>query len=721
MSSAPVPLFRRSFELAAAPASARLYISALGVYHVEINGHDVAGDVLAPGWCDFEHEVSYQTYDVTDALAAGENVIGVLLGDGAYSGRTGVGEREHYGSKPRLIAQLHLQLASGAQMVIATDQSWQWRPSWILAADPIAGESTDWRQFDPLWSAPQPDWSGFPVESSQPSVQLQVSRQRSVTGLGSVTAELHSANPQRQVFKLPQICVGRARLTAVMPGGAVLKMRYGLSLDDTGELAQASGEDIHVAAGLETAERLVSRFAAHAFRYVEVSGDLRPGSDITLTVETSGQPVTRTAVFHSDDAGLNDLFNRLCGYLATSLQSVPFAGLSSDSRQGWLADNALRIKSWLMSHACEPELGVWLSSIVASQLEDGRFPAIVPAPSDADALLFGAYDSAATAQRHHPVFSDALVEGTWQQFRLLGDRSALEAAYPAICRYLQGLAQRHEDHICGEPPADFYATLAYYRSVRTAARMAGVLGRIADLEDFEYQAAAIAAAFRKRFVTPDGRLVATELAAYVGVLSQNLLDTSQRGAALAEMTRLSGSAAADQAPQDLVPELLKTLTLLGQIEAAHEKVLALAETPDAPDAELARRSQAGVLEWLLTSLAGMDQGRDLAESANAYRRMRIQPRPLLDGRREDGVLVSAGPPIRSVEAQLDTVNGRYQVSWRISEEAFELTVVVPCNCAADVIMPDDTVHQVVSGEHHFTMPFQNAGDGIPILREVSGG
>ncbi|MFP6815841.1 MAG: alpha-L-rhamnosidase C-terminal domain-containing protein [Pseudomonadales bacterium] len=65
------------------------------------------------------------------------------------------------------------------------------------------------------------------------------------------------------------------------------------------------------------------------------------------------------------------------------------------------------------------------------------------------------------------------------------------------------------------------------------------------------------------------------------------------------------------------------------------------------------------------------------------------------------------------------MNGRYECRWEITEAAFELEVVVPCNCSALVIMPDDTEHSVVAGRHQFEMPFNDASDGIPILREVS--
>ena len=43
-SGAPVPLLRRAFEVRAEVRSARLYVTALGVYNVEINGRRVSED-----------------------------------------------------------------------------------------------------------------------------------------------------------------------------------------------------------------------------------------------------------------------------------------------------------------------------------------------------------------------------------------------------------------------------------------------------------------------------------------------------------------------------------------------------------------------------------------------------------------------------------------------------------------------------------------------------
>jgi alpha-L-rhamnosidase len=77
----PSPHFRRTFPVDGEVARARLYITALGVYEAELNGHAVGDHVLAPGWSSYEHRLRYQTHDVTGLLKPGDNALGVVLAD----------------------------------------------------------------------------------------------------------------------------------------------------------------------------------------------------------------------------------------------------------------------------------------------------------------------------------------------------------------------------------------------------------------------------------------------------------------------------------------------------------------------------------------------------------------------------------------------------------------------------------------------------------------
>ena len=123
--SVPAPLLRRSFTLDKPVASARLYISALGLFEARLNGQRVGEDALAPGWTEYAKRVRYHAYDVGGLLAAGENVIGALLGDGWYSGHVGFQGRQRYGDRPRLIAQLEITHNDGSRTTVITDTGWR--------------------------------------------------------------------------------------------------------------------------------------------------------------------------------------------------------------------------------------------------------------------------------------------------------------------------------------------------------------------------------------------------------------------------------------------------------------------------------------------------------------------------------------------------------------------------------------------------------------------
>ena len=73
----PAPYLRRAFTLISPVVSARLYVTALGIYRVSVNGVPAGDNVLAPGWTDYSKRLLYQTYDVTDLLVEGENVMGL--------------------------------------------------------------------------------------------------------------------------------------------------------------------------------------------------------------------------------------------------------------------------------------------------------------------------------------------------------------------------------------------------------------------------------------------------------------------------------------------------------------------------------------------------------------------------------------------------------------------------------------------------------------------
>ena len=108
----PAPLVRKEFRLDGPVVSARLYITAHGLYRASINGQPVSDDAFAPGWTTYHRRLRYQAYDVADLLRPGANAIGFTVADGWWRGRLGFvpGRRDTYGTSLGLLAQLEVTL-----------------------------------------------------------------------------------------------------------------------------------------------------------------------------------------------------------------------------------------------------------------------------------------------------------------------------------------------------------------------------------------------------------------------------------------------------------------------------------------------------------------------------------------------------------------------------------------------------------------------------------
>ena len=106
-------------------ASARLYVTAMGSYRMFLNGHAVGEDVLNPGYTDYSKRVQYQTYDVTQQVTIGKNVLGAILGAGWFgSGMTWAGQAYFFQpASVRLLAQLEIQHSDGSRDTIINNNS----------------------------------------------------------------------------------------------------------------------------------------------------------------------------------------------------------------------------------------------------------------------------------------------------------------------------------------------------------------------------------------------------------------------------------------------------------------------------------------------------------------------------------------------------------------------------------------------------------------------
>ena len=281
--STPAPYLRRSFELENEVLSARLYITALGLYEASINGRPVTDDVYRPGWTDYHRRVPYQAYDVTDLLRPGGNALGVILGDGWYCGFIVV-DRQQWGERPHLLAQLVIEIAGvDDPVIVCSDEMWRTTTGPVLASDNYNGETYDARLELPGWDEPGYDDSAWEAVVKTGNVLMH-----RTCNLVATTAP-----PVRRILELPpqavserepgvyqfdfgQNMTGRARLRIEAPRGTALTLQFAEMLNADGSLhranlgsAEATDRYICKGGGIEIYE---PRFTFHGFRYAEISG-----------------------------------------------------------------------------------------------------------------------------------------------------------------------------------------------------------------------------------------------------------------------------------------------------------------------------------------------------------------------------------------------------------------------------------------------------------------
>ncbi|WP_419872797.1 family 78 glycoside hydrolase catalytic domain [Candidatus Pristimantibacillus sp. PTI5] len=132
------PFLRKETSLDGEVASARLYITALGVFDAYINGDrvgivgdsDTSYELLAPGWTEYNKEINYMSYDVT-SYVQGENsvTLAALLGNGWYNSRIAQGA-PYYSSQGQdlaLLAKMLITYEDGSTEVIVTDTNAGWK------------------------------------------------------------------------------------------------------------------------------------------------------------------------------------------------------------------------------------------------------------------------------------------------------------------------------------------------------------------------------------------------------------------------------------------------------------------------------------------------------------------------------------------------------------------------------------------------------------------
>jgi alpha-L-rhamnosidase len=735
----PAAYLRREFELAERPLRATLRSTAVGLIEPHLNGRAVGDEVLAPGWTSYRNRLVVTSTDVTAAIVAGANVIGAVLGEGWALGRLGwEDKRNHYSDRAGAFLQLELEYADRVE-TIDSDLSFRAGRGGLGANSIYDGEEFDARDEPEGWDSPGFDDSGWggveafdwPLEALVAPIAPPIRR---VQALAAVEV-LHTPSG-RTVVDFGQNISGWVRLSVQGPAGTVITLRHAeVMINDEIDLETvrtARATDRYTLRG-GTAESWEPRFTFHGFRYVEVDGwpgELTADALVAVVVHSD---MERTGWLQTSDPLLNQLHSNAVWSMRDNFVGVPTDCPQRDERLGWTGDLNAFAPTAAFLYDVRGVLGSWLQDLAAEQTEKGYVPWVVP-------------DVLSTPSSPTALWSDVAVSLPWALYREYGDEKILADAYDSMTTFIRQVAGllddqglwstgfQYGDWLDPDAPIDnpaggktdrhLVASAYLCKTTREMADTARILGHGDDAAEFAALAGRVRAAFRREYVTANGRVVNESQTAYALTIAFGLLDQCElehAGDQLAALVAKAGYRISTGFAG--TPLVTDALTLTGHLDAAY---LLLMETgcpsflypvtmgattiwerwdsirPDGtinPSGmtSLNHYALGAVVDWIHRTIGG------LSAIEPGYHSMLIAPQP--------------GGGLTSATVRHTTVRGEVTVAWNIAGRRVTLDVVIPAGTTATVrppLHPDGASIEIEAGTHSWSYELPEGYNERPV-------
>jgi len=745
--SNPCPLLRKSFHLEKEIEKARIYVSAHGLYQLQLNGKKVGDEEFTPGWTTYHKRLQYQVFDVTKQICNGENAIGAILGDGWYRGYFGwQGEKNHYGEKTALLLQLQLTFTDGTQQTLVSDKSWKAATGAILESEIYHGEVYDARKEKPGW-----DRLGFNDSDWQNVVEKSYGFERITNSVGSKVKVTHTLEAVKKiitpkgetVLDFGQNMVGRIRFSLKAKAGEKISIYHAEVLDKEGNfyttnLRPAKQRITYIFKGNET-ETYSPHFTFMGFRYIKIEdypGDVKPND---FTGEVIHSDMEFTGNFECSDPLINQLQSNIQWGLRGNFLDIPTDCPQRDERMGWTGDAQVFAPTACFNTNAAPFFAKWLKDLEAEQRADGSVPWVVPNLVKDGGGTGWSDGFGATG------WADAAIIIPWVVYQAYGDTAILKSQYSSMKAWEEYMIREAGDsflfntgfhfgdwlsfaeyssYIYNAPDygfagahteKDLIATAYFYYSTSLMAKIADITGEETDAAKYKSLLTKIKEAFKNEFITPNGRLLSNTQAAYAIALTFNVIPDEYRktmAGLLAKNveyfqhlttgflgTPVLCDALSDIGRTDLAYKLLFNKKYPSWLYAVTMGATTIWERWDGikPDGSFQNEGMnsfnhyayGAIGNWLYTRAAGIQSHPDFP----GYKKTIIKPE-LTD-------------KLDFAKATLQTVYGQIKSEWKLENGHLQLTVTLPPNTTATVFVPGKgntySEHEMGSG----TMVFES--------------
>jgi len=443
----PAPLLRKTFQLPERVSEASILVGAQGFYELHVNG-TIVSKLLAPYISAVDDIIYYDRYDIAQHLQMGENVIGIVLGNGMKNGFGGYVWDFHlapFRGAPSVALRLDATCESGKKVEIEADESFVTSPSPIYFDDLRSGEYYDARNEQPGWNKP-----GFDASAWTPAITAVPPRGEKrlctadpivVTGERKPVSITKVEDGYRYDFGIND--AGLCKLIIRGKAGQEITLVHGEHLVETGEgnieMTRLDGfqppgyaqTDKYICKG-DGEEEYTPRFTYHGFRYVLVKGitemQATPG---LLTYKIMHSNLAERGGFTCSDPVANQLQEITRRSTLANFYYFP-TDCPHREKNGWTGDAAVSAQHILLNLAAEDSFAEWLRNIYKAQNQAGTLPGIVP--TGGWGFEWG----------NGPAWDAALTFLPYYTYRYRGDMDILRESATSIFRYVHYI-ERNRD------------------------------------------------------------------------------------------------------------------------------------------------------------------------------------------------------------------------------------------------------------------------------------
>lgn len=511
---------RKPFSINKEVKRATLYISGLGSSESYLNGKRISEDIFAPMPSHYPTRVYYNVYDVTDLLQQGDNLLGVVLGNGRYFAMRNPGMLTY--GLPSLLAQLEMEYTDGTTEQVVSDTSWKVTSQGpIIANNEFDGEEYDARKELKGWNTAQYDDSAWKTAElmDEPQGKLVAQPNPNLTIQDTVKPiQVIARSDGKYILDMGQNMVGWLNVQLKGKAGKPITLKFAeiLNPDTTlylANLRSAKVTDVYTPAS-DAAFTWEPSFVYHGFRYVEVDGlDYRPEpSDFSGYVIYDEMPTT--GKFKSSNPLVDQIHKNAYWGIRGNYRGMPTDCPQRDERLGWLGDRVTGAsgEAYLFNNALL--YNKWLQDIEDSMSPEGSI-------SDVSPKYWTIYNDDVT----WPAAFFTVAEMLHRQF---GDDSAIRRHYPAMKKWMQHMEQTamqdyiitkdtygdwcmppEEQHLIhSQDPArktdgSILGTSVYYNLLHLMMKFADICGKSEDIAGYQQLADKMKEAYNKKFFNPE--------------------------------------------------------------------------------------------------------------------------------------------------------------------------------------------------------------------------